>query len=77
MELSKPDLLKILSVLEGELQAREVVIAVLKSEQTKRLLYPGSGALEENDRQILGHEAIASSLWINILWINWNRDTQS
>ncbi|KAL1482306.1 hypothetical protein MTO96_014785 [Rhipicephalus appendiculatus] len=40
MELNKTELLKLLSVLEGELQAREIVIAVLKAEQVKQLLYP-------------------------------------
>lgn len=40
MDLSKPELLKLVSVLEGELQARDIVIAVLKSEQLKRLLAP-------------------------------------
>lgn len=30
MELNKTDLLKLLSYLEGELQAREIVIATLK-----------------------------------------------
>ena len=42
MELSRNDLLRLLSVLEGELQSREVIIAVLRAEQTKRLLYPNS-----------------------------------
>lgn len=41
MEFTKSDLLKLLTVMEGELQAREVAIAVLKAEQTKQLLYPG------------------------------------
>lgn len=38
--MSRPDLLKLVSMLEGELQAREIVIAVLKSEQIKKLLNP-------------------------------------
>ncbi|OTF83821.1 hypothetical protein BLA29_003443 [Euroglyphus maynei] len=40
LDLSRPDLLKLVSMLEGELQAREITIAVLKSEQIKRLLNP-------------------------------------
>lgn len=39
MELSKQELLKLLSYLEGEVEAREVVIATLKSEKVKQLVH--------------------------------------
>ncbi|XP_074601221.1 uncharacterized protein LOC141855194 isoform X2 [Brevipalpus obovatus] len=40
MDSSKNDLLRMLYVLEGELQAKEIVISILKTEQVRRLLHP-------------------------------------
>ena len=39
LDVEGTDLLELLSHLEGELQARDVAIAALKSEQTKRIIY--------------------------------------
>uniref|UniRef100_K1RGY9 Cortactin-binding protein 2 n=1 Tax=Magallana gigas TaxID=29159 RepID=K1RGY9_MAGGI len=39
MDLNKADLLRLLSYLEGELQARDIVIATMKAEKAKQLLY--------------------------------------
>lgn len=40
IELSRNDLLKLLSCLEGKLQGSEIAIAALKSDRLKRLFYP-------------------------------------
>ena len=47
LDVEGTDLLELLSHLEGELQARDVAIAALKSEQTKRILY---GCLAGSDK---------------------------
>jgi len=47
LDVEGTDLLELLSHLEGELQARDVAIAALKSEQVKRVLY---GCYTGNDR---------------------------
>nr|XP_022297732.1 cortactin-binding protein 2-like isoform X2 [Crassostrea virginica] len=39
MDLNKADLLRLLSYLEGELQARDIAIATMKAEKAKQLLY--------------------------------------
>lgn len=44
-EISQADLLRLLSYLEGELQAREVVIAALKSESIKQHIYVTRGII--------------------------------
>jgi len=47
LDVEGTDLLELLSHLEGELQARDVAIAALKSEQTKRLLYGCSAGSDQ------------------------------
>jgi len=47
LDVEGTDLLELLSHLEGELQARDVAIAALKSEQLKRVLY---GCYQGNER---------------------------
>ncbi|XP_053208979.1 CTTNBP2 N-terminal-like protein [Panonychus citri] len=40
MEPSKADLIRALCALEGELQAKDIVISILKTEQVRRLIHP-------------------------------------
>ncbi|XP_063585387.1 CTTNBP2 N-terminal-like protein [Penaeus indicus] len=47
MELSRTDLLKLLSYMEAELQSRDVVIATLKTERVKNLLQYGRVGLSD------------------------------
>merc|ERR1712042_287882 len=47
MELSRTDLLKLLSYMEAELQSRDVVIATLKTERVKNQLQYGRMGLSD------------------------------
>ncbi|XP_045624047.2 LOW QUALITY PROTEIN: cortactin-binding protein 2 [Procambarus clarkii] len=47
LELSRSDLLRLLSYMEGELQSRDVVIATLKTERVKNLLQYGRVGLSD------------------------------
>uniref|UniRef100_A0A914WVV1 Cortactin-binding protein-2 N-terminal domain-containing protein n=1 Tax=Plectus sambesii TaxID=2011161 RepID=A0A914WVV1_9BILA len=50
IDLSRSDLIRLLSYLEGELQARDIVIATLRAEKAKQLLYQAKyGRLGLND----------------------------
>ena len=52
LDVEGTDLLELLSHLEGELQARDIAIAALKSEQLKRVLYGLHGTTHYPTRQL-------------------------
>ncbi|XP_010163581.1 filamin-A-interacting protein 1-like [Antrostomus carolinensis] len=60
IELSKDDLIKLLSIMEGELQAREDVIHMLKTEKTKPEVLEAhyGSAAPENVLRVLHRDAI-------------------
>ncbi|XP_032537150.1 filamin-A-interacting protein 1 isoform X1 [Chiroxiphia lanceolata] len=60
IELSKEDLIKLLSIMEGELQAREDVIHMLKTEKTKPEVLEAhyGSAAPENVLRVLHRDAI-------------------
>ncbi|XP_068039958.1 filamin-A-interacting protein 1 isoform X1 [Anomalospiza imberbis] len=60
IELSKEDLIKLLSIMEGELQAREDVIHMLKTEKTKPEVLEAhyGSATPENVLRVLHRDAI-------------------
>ncbi|XP_019393195.1 PREDICTED: filamin-A-interacting protein 1 isoform X1 [Crocodylus porosus] len=60
IELSKEDLIKLLSIMEGELQAREDVIQMLKTEKTKPEVLEAhyGSAAPENVLRVLHRDAI-------------------
>lgn len=62
-EITQADLLRLLSYLEGELQAREIVIAALKSESIKQHIYATRGIIvgDHDPQAALYRDSIATS----------------